>query len=86
MYGSEKVKCFCKQIIFTRFLKMEVFVQLLITTQQTRYIHQMFDQCWSTVYDVGPTLVKHWIYVSCLLGRGILFRSVGAATANDRSP
>ena len=20
----------------------------------------MFDQCWPIVYDVGPTLVKHW--------------------------
>ena len=28
----------------------------------------MFDQCWPTVYDVGPTLVKHWVDVSCLLG------------------
>ena len=28
----------------------------------------MFDQCWPTVYDVGPTSVKHWLNVSCLLG------------------
>ena len=27
----------------------------------------MFDQCWPTVYDVGPTLVKHWVDASCLL-------------------
>ena len=31
------------------------------TSQQTRYIYPMFDQCWPTVYDVGPTLVKHWV-------------------------
>ena len=24
----------------------------------------MFDQCWLTVYDVGPTLVKHWFIFS----------------------
>ena len=23
----------------------------------------MFDQCWPTVYDNGPTLVKHWVDV-----------------------
>ena len=27
----------------------------------------MFDQCWPTVYDVGPTLVKHWVDVLCFL-------------------
>ena len=29
----------------------------------------MFDQCWANVVDGGPTLVKHWVYVSSLLGR-----------------
>ena len=28
----------------------------------------MFDQCWPTVHDVGPELIKHWVDVSCLLG------------------
>ena len=28
----------------------------------------MFDQCWSTGYAAGPTLVKHWVNVSCFLG------------------
>ena len=28
----------------------------------------MFDQCWATVYDVDPKLVKHWLDVSCYLG------------------
>ena len=27
----------------------------------------MLDQCWPTVYDVGPTFVQHWINVLCLL-------------------
>ena len=37
-----------------------------LTSQQTRYINPMLVQCWSTVYDVGPTLgwyivfVVHW--------------------------
>ena len=33
--------------------------------QQTRHIHPMFEQCWPTVYDGGPLLVKHWVDVSC---------------------
>ena len=28
----------------------------------------MLDQCWANVVDGGPTLVQHWIHVSCLLG------------------
>ena len=28
----------------------------------------MLVQCWSTVYDAGPTLDQHWVDVSCLLG------------------
>ena len=29
--------------------------------QLTQHIYPMFDQCWSSVYDVGPPLVEHWI-------------------------
>ena len=43
------------------------FSAILLTTQQTRHIYPMLDQHWPTVYDIGPTLVKHWIDVSCLL-------------------
>ena len=28
----------------------------------------MLYQCWATVYDAGPTLVQHWVDVSCLQG------------------
>ena len=28
----------------------------------------MLDQCWFTVYDAGPTVVKYWLDVLCLLG------------------
>ena len=28
----------------------------------------MLDQCWSTVYAAGPTVVKYWLNVLCLLG------------------
>ena len=38
-------------------------------TQQTQHIYPMFDQCWVNVVDDGPTLVKHWVDVSCVLGR-----------------
>ena len=41
---------------------------LTFSTQPARHIYPMFDQCWPTVYDVGPTLVKHWVDVSCFLG------------------
>ena len=32
-------------------------------------IHPLLDQCWSTVYDAGPTVIQQWVNVSCLLGR-----------------
>ena len=38
-------------------------------TQQTRHSYPMFDQCWPTVYDVGPTLVKHLVNVLYLPGK-----------------
>ena len=28
----------------------------------------MFVHCWANVVDGGPTLVKHWVDVSCFLG------------------
>ena len=39
----------------------------MVLPQQTRYINPMLVQCWSTVYDAGPTLYQHWVDVSCLL-------------------
>ena len=38
------------------------------TIQQTRDIEPLLWQCWSTVYDAGPTLTQQWFNVSCLLG------------------
>ena len=34
--------------------------------------HETPTQCWATVSDAGPTLVQHWVGVSCLLGRIII--------------
>ena len=34
--------------------------------------HTTMNQCWSTVYDAGPTLNKHWLNVSCLLAMHLL--------------
>ena len=34
-------------------------------SHQTWHIYTMFDQCWPTVYDVGPPLFKHWVSVLC---------------------
>ena len=33
--------------------------------QQTPNTHPMLVQCWASVADVGPTLIQHWISVSC---------------------
>ena len=38
------------------------------TTHHTRDIDPMLNQCWATVYDACPTLDKHWVVLSCLLG------------------
>ena len=46
--------------------------------QEIRHIYPMFDQCWPTVYDAGPTLVKHWVDVSCLPGIQVIRESSGA--------
>ena len=45
-----------------------VFGDVRDTSQQTRHNYPMFDQCWPNVVDGGPTLVEHWVDVSCLLG------------------
>ena len=37
-------------------------------SQQTPRINPMSDQCWANVVDGGPTLVRHWVDVSCFLG------------------
>ena len=36
--------------------------------QQTRDVGPLVGQCWSSVYDAGPTLDQHWAKVSCMLG------------------
>ena len=36
--------------------------------RQTRDIEPLFVQCWSSVYDAGPTLNQQWLNGSCLLG------------------
>ena len=35
--------------------------------QETRDFEPMLAQCLFTVYDVGPTLNRNWLNVSCLL-------------------
>ena len=37
--------------------------------QPTQYVGPMLIQCWSTVYDAGPTLDQHTANVLCLLGQ-----------------
>ena len=40
----------------------------LSPSRHTRGIHPMLFQCWASVEDGGPTLKRHWINASCLLG------------------
>ena len=49
---------------------MNLFLPAVLcpAAQQTRHIDPMLDQCWPTVYDVGPTLFQHWIDAPYLLG------------------
>ena len=37
-------------------------------SQCARSVEPVLLQCWLTVCDAGPTLYKHWLYVSRLLG------------------
>ena len=39
-----------------------------LTTQQTRDIDPMMDQCWASVVDGGTTLVQHWVDFSWFAG------------------
>ena len=43
-------------------------IMVILDSQQTRGIYPMVEQCWANVVDGGPTLLKHWVDVSCLLG------------------
>ena len=43
-----------------------------VRTQQSQYVGPMLSQCWSTVYDAGPTLAQHRANVLCLLGPDIM--------------
>ena len=36
------------------------------TTQQTREMYPILDQCWANDCDTGPTLIQLRIHVSCL--------------------
>ena len=40
----------------------------LAVSQQTWGIHHMPFYCWSTVFDAGPTLNRHWVNALCFLG------------------
>ena len=49
-------------------MRLQHDVYLMMVVVCVTHVAPMFDQCWPTVYDVSPTLVKHWVDVSCLLG------------------
>ena len=39
-----------------------------LTSTHEASTHTMLVQCWTSVVDDGPTLNKHWVDDSCLLG------------------
>ena len=39
--------------------------------QKTRDINPLLAQCWSTVYDAGPTLTKQWVNILFLFGHSV---------------
>ena len=55
-------------IIKSALVKRVVFAGCAASCQKTRDIEPMLGQCWPSVYDAGPTLTRHWLDVSCLLG------------------
>ena len=44
---------------------------------ETRDVEPVPDQCWVTVTDGGPALIRHWVNVPFLLGWNILKRTGG---------
>ena len=48
--------------------------------------HDTSTQCWSTVYDAGPTLDQHWVDVSCLLRQPYLHGSICPALVDAMPP
>ena len=55
---------------------------VFISSHQTKHIDSMLDQCWSTVYDAGPTLDQHWVNVS-LCWDSLVIRLVTPAECNQ---
>ena len=47
--------------------RVAIVKELYSVPRHTRGIEPMSGQCLPTVYDVGPTLTRHWFNVSCLL-------------------
>ena len=50
--------------------ELTVVKRLLFTviSQQTRDVDPMLVYCWPTICNAGPTVYRHWVNVSCLLG------------------
>ena len=51
----------------------------LISSQQTRDIHEIVNQSWASVVDSESTLVLHWMDVSCFLGSVFCFYGLWAS-------
>ena len=45
---------------------------LPLPSQPLRDVQPMLFQCWSTVFNAGPTLNRHWLNILCLMGRDLL--------------
>ena len=60
-------------------------IQVHVTTpQQRRDVHPLLDQKRASVYDAGPTMIQHWMNVSCLLGAALRRWPVIDPTMDER--
>ena len=50
--------------------------------QQTRHVKPMPILGWPAVSDVGPTIIRHWFNVSCLLGDAQLTQDIDPIIAS----
>ena len=52
------------------------------SSQRTRYVDPLLDQCWASVCDAGPTLIQQWVL--CLLGY-VYLQAFGDSSRNQNS-
>ena len=54
-------------------------------SKQTRGIHPMPFQCWSTAIEADTTLKQHWVNVPCVLGIKVPFHIMNSFNVSTES-